>query len=828
MGGALATPLVGRFERIGGRDARARIAEAVLHVPDIAGTLGEIVLAPHQRRGASRLARIINQHGGALLADDVGMGKTYTALAVARGSSGLVVVAPAALREMWRRAVARSAIPARIVSFEWLSRSPPELPEASFVIVDEAHHARNRATRRYAALARLTRGARVLLLSATPIHNSPRDLRALLGLFLGSAADHARNAELARFLVRRRASDVPSGMAFPALLPVEWTDVPHDDATMAKLLAIPAPVPARDGRPAHALLALALLRLWSSSDGALCSALRRMLGRAAALTAALQDGRHPTRRELTAWHVDSAGVQLAFPAIVASAGGGVSPATLLATLGNHVTAVRHALEHIERTTSGDAARAAWLANLLERDPAVKVVAFSQFAETARAMFDRLRGVAGVAMLTAQSARTAGGRVSREDVLTAFAARGAHRSRVSRSVERREATHHAAPFPDLGSALRTTTSRDTPDVDLRRSFDIRLLITTDLLSEGVDLQRASTIVHLDLPWTPARIYQRTGRLRRPGSARPAVTSFAFSPPAAAEAWAGVIRRLQRKARGVARVVGSAELLEGTPWEAGALAEQRGSLAEGMERLYRAMRSWRGAAAAAPTASPDSSSGDRQPQLAVVRGDRRKGWSALVLLERARDLELHLLDPCGSTKSGRAIARALSRFDGADRPTDDCERDALTPIERWLARQAGRDAVREADDASSPGHAKVLRALHAAFHALPRRAKARLSSGVAEARAIISQVHGAAIERELELVAASIREAPAGDADELETILHSLMRLRATTARGEVSREGHLRVAIVIVSLPPRIAAVEQPESEPGAARENGRNAGELSR
>ena len=48
--------------------------------------LGEITLLPHQVAGAARLRTILQRHGGALLADEVGLGKTYTALAVARGS----------------------------------------------------------------------------------------------------------------------------------------------------------------------------------------------------------------------------------------------------------------------------------------------------------------------------------------------------------------------------------------------------------------------------------------------------------------------------------------------------------------------------------------------------------------------------------------------------------------------------------------------------------------------------------------------------------------------------------------------------------------------
>ena len=45
----------------------------------------------------------------------------------------------------------------------------------------------------------------------------------------------------------------------------------------------------------------------------------------------------------------------------------------------------------------------------------------------------------------------------------------------------------------------------------------LLLTTDLASEGVNLQDASVVVHLDLPWTAARLEQRVGRVARLASA-----------------------------------------------------------------------------------------------------------------------------------------------------------------------------------------------------------------------------------------------------------------------------------------------------------------------
>src|SRR6185503_18608445 len=133
--------------------------------------------------GVERIQRLLDEHQGALLADDVGLGKTFVALAVARGWGDTVVIAPAALRDTWRDAARRASVVIRFVSVESLGRrgAPPANP--ALVIVDEAHHLRSPKTRRFAAATSLCRAAKVLLLSATPIQNRLADLRTILSLF---------------------------------------------------------------------------------------------------------------------------------------------------------------------------------------------------------------------------------------------------------------------------------------------------------------------------------------------------------------------------------------------------------------------------------------------------------------------------------------------------------------------------------------------------------------------------------------------------------------------------------------------------------------------
>ncbi len=58
----------------------------------------------------------------------------------------------------------------------------------------------------------------------------------------------------------------------------------------------------------------------------------------------------------------------------------------------------------------------------------------------------------------------------------------------------------------------------------------LLITTDVLAEGINLHRANVLVNYDLPWNPTRIMQRVGRINRVGTEHDHIYVFNFFPTA----------------------------------------------------------------------------------------------------------------------------------------------------------------------------------------------------------------------------------------------------------------------------------------------------------
>lgn len=65
-------------------------------------------------------------------------------------------------------------------------------------------------------------------------------------------------------------------------------------------------------------------------------------------------------------------------------------------------------------------------------------------------------------------------------------------------------------------------------------DIKYLVTTDVLAEGINLHRSNIIINYDLPWNPTKVMQRVGRINRVGTQYDKIHVFNFFPTAQANA------------------------------------------------------------------------------------------------------------------------------------------------------------------------------------------------------------------------------------------------------------------------------------------------------
>lgn len=152
-------------------------------------------LFPFQRQAVDRCITMIEKHGGAIVSDVVGLGKTYVGTAVLkylqRYDYRPLIVCPPALVGMWKDFCNEYKVAAKILSMGKLAREKDDLAlnfeylDRNLVLIDESHHFKNNNSRRYEALQHFmhTKGAHAILLTATPYSNDANDIKNQIMLF---------------------------------------------------------------------------------------------------------------------------------------------------------------------------------------------------------------------------------------------------------------------------------------------------------------------------------------------------------------------------------------------------------------------------------------------------------------------------------------------------------------------------------------------------------------------------------------------------------------------------------------------------------------------
>lgn len=105
-------------------------------------------------------------------------------------------------------------------------------------------------------------------------------------------------------------------------------------------------------------------------------------------------------------------------------------------------------------------------------------------------------------------------------------------------------------------------RFSPDSNQKRALispaqELRILIATDILSEGQNLQDASIVVNFDLPWAIVRLIQRVGRVDRIGQKAADISCYSFLPAEGVDRIIKLRSRIRQRLSENAEVVGTDE-------------------------------------------------------------------------------------------------------------------------------------------------------------------------------------------------------------------------------------------------------------------------------
>lgn len=588
-------------------------------------------LAPFQRDGYERARVIAREHGGVIYADGVGTGKTEIGLSFIEERTKedgvyALVITPAQLKGRWQERIDQEKLSAQVISFQELASDEQLVPDARrprrhlnvrkdsyrLILVDEAHALRNEDTTWYRAMERLLGGdpKQVVLLTATPINNGLWDLYNLVMLFArhdrafgAIGIDSVRNLFLSAGANERDPESLSPDVLYPLADAVSvrrdraFIEHAYEDATFPDGTAVRFPTPrlrthrydldaAHPGlfeaiaeaidaltmaryRPSAfdlageetsveaqlaGLLKSGLLKRFESCWWACLKTVERMIEAHDVFLVAWAEGSVLSGEALhraVAEDVDEAGLASWVEEHLEDGGVRVVEEfdpefkTAVEADRDRLATIRGELRELGE---GEDPKLELLVRLLEDSPAEKVAVFSTFGATVRYLDEHL-------------AERVGGR-------------------------ERVAVIGGETTPDERTAA---LSRFAPDTVIWPGYEppegeVDLLLSTDVLSEGQNLQQAGAVISYDMPWNPQRVVQRNGRVIRLRSPHDEVFLTTMLPaPGELERLLGLEARVQGKIKAASGVYGmESEVIEGLEAELHSFAER---LAEGDPELAR---------------------------------------------------------------------------------------------------------------------------------------------------------------------------------------------------------------------------------------------------
>lgn len=98
--------------------------------------------------------------------------------------------------------------------------------------------------------------------------------------------------------------------------------------------------------------------------------------------------------------------------------------------------------------------------------------------------------------------------------------------LSRRIDRKDVLVISAK--NRGSLFKTIRENFDANYDKEKKNDFNIILTSDVLAEGVNLHRSNIIINYDTPWNSTRLMQRIGRVNRIGSTSNTIYNYVFYP------------------------------------------------------------------------------------------------------------------------------------------------------------------------------------------------------------------------------------------------------------------------------------------------------------
>lgn len=516
--------------------------------------------------------QMLKAYGGVFISDVVGLGKTYISALLALQLDGrcLVIAPPSLLDEnspgSWPRVFRDFCIPGhKCVSIGKLEEVIDQGVEFyKYVFIDESHRFKGDSTQRYEHLTRICQGKGVILVSATPYNNTLDDIYSQLKLFqpprnstipglrsleaffeglrnnlkglhrLDDAQEYSaavnQNADLLRervlkyIMVRRTRREIEQfygddlrkqKLSFPKVndpVALLYQLNPTESAVFTNTLQrltnggfryaryqplnpnyFTGPLEDRvvqGQRNLATFMKILLVKRLESSFHAFQETLARFIKSHELVLQAFDDGFVYTSRKHSNKVLEflEEGDDDAIDALIAQEKAEKFDAAVFTPLfRQHVAsdlATLRAIQQDWKAIKRDPKWEEFKGQLTTTFAKGKLIIFTEFADTARYLAERIK----------------------------------------KEVDEKTLLYNSGSSPEQRRTVIANFDANKHDP----SDDYRILITTDVLAEGVNLHRSAIVINYDLPWNPSRLMQRVGRVNRVGTKFKTISTYNFFP------------------------------------------------------------------------------------------------------------------------------------------------------------------------------------------------------------------------------------------------------------------------------------------------------------
>jgi superfamily II DNA/RNA helicase len=525
----------------------------------------------YQDDAVTSARRTLDEYGGVFLSDVVGLGKTYMAALLAQQLPGrtLVIAPPSLLDEnnpgSWPNVFRDFRVPqARFQSGGKLDELLRQgVDNYDNVFIDESHRFRTETTQTYERLAQICRGKRVILVSATPLNNWPQDILSQVKLFQNGKASTIPNvrdleAFFARLVKKLKGLDRQRDREsyFAAVQEnareirekiLKYLMVRRTRTEVARYYA--ADLAAQELRFPEVTAPEALFYQLSEHENSVFTSTIERLAR---------DFSYARYRPLTYYKGEGREGEITAQKNLAK----FMKILLVKRLESSFHAFRLTLARFIRTyeqfLSSFDRGAVYISKkhigkifeLLEQDDieSVQELIDTDLAEElpARDFVEAFRqdlanDLSILRKIQADWA-TINGDPKWEQLAAALRERPILREqRLIIFTESKETALYLATrlrselkekvivfSGDSEASTREEVIRNFDARVSRPADDYRILVTTEVLAEGVSLHRANVVLNYDIPWNPTRLIQRVGRVNRVDTAHDRIYTFNFFP------------------------------------------------------------------------------------------------------------------------------------------------------------------------------------------------------------------------------------------------------------------------------------------------------------